>query len=140
MVIATEPGESARPERRLAAILADDVVGYSRLVERNEEGTLGQMRTALRDVIRPEIAHHRGRIASTSGDGSLAERASCLDAMPCAVRLQHSLAARNYTEPADSRPQLRIGINLGDILVENGDVFGDGVNVAVRLEGLAEAG
>ena len=140
MVVVTEPGESARPERRLAAILAADVVGYTRLVERDEEGTLGRMRTALRDVIRPEIAHHRGRIASTSGDGFLAEFASLLDAVRCAVALQQAMAARNDTEPADSRLQFRIGINLGDILVENGDVFGDGVNVAVRLEGLAEAG
>src|SRR5204863_9553067 len=101
MVIAAEPGESIRPERRLAAILAADVVGYTRLVERDEEGTLGRMRTALRDVIRPEIAHHRGRIASTSGDGSLAECASRLDAVRCAVALQQAMAPRNGAQPAD---------------------------------------
>jgi adenylate cyclase len=122
-----------RVERRLAAVLAADVAGYSRLIGEDEEGTLAALRAIRREVTDPRIAEHRGRIVKTTGDGLLAEFASVVDALRCAAAWQAAM-------PADSRIAWRIGINVGDIVVEDGDIFGDGVNVAARLEALAEPG
>ena len=130
---------AARVERRLAAILAADVVGYSRLIRIDEEGTLDQLRALRAGLIDPTIAEHRGRIVKTTGDGLLVEFASVVDGLRCASEWQRGMAERNAGAPAD-RIEFRIGINVGDIAVEDGDIFGDGVNVAARLEGLAEPG
>jgi adenylate cyclase len=135
-----EPAGQARVERRLAAILAADVAGYSRLIESDEEGTLRRLKALRAEVIDPKIAHHHGRIVKTTGDGLLVEFASVVDALRCAVELQTPLAESNAPLPPDRRIEFRIGINVGDIVVEDGDIFGDGVNVAARLEGLAEPG
>jgi adenylate cyclase len=126
--------------RRLAAILAADVAGYSRLMGADEEGTLGRLKMLRAEVIDPQIAGHRGRIVKTTGDGLLAEFASVIDALRCAVEVQHETGGRNAAVSPDDRIEFRIGINVGDIVVENGDIFGDGVNVAARLEALAEPG
>jgi len=126
--------------RRLAAIIAADVAGYSRLIETDEEGTLGRLRGLRAEVIDPKIAGHRGRIVKTTGDGLLVEFASVVDAVRCAAELQADLAEGNAALPPDRRIEFRIGINMGDIVVEDGDIFGDGVNVAARLESLAEPG
>jgi TolB-like protein/class 3 adenylate cyclase len=133
-------GQRERVERRLAAILAADVAGYSRLIEADEEGTLGRLKALRAEVIDPKIAGHKGRIVKTTGDGLLVEFASVVDAVRCAVELQAALAERNGPQPPDRRIEFRIGIHQGDIVVEDGDIFGDGVNVAARLEGLAEPG
>src|SRR6266851_7945533 len=135
-----EPAGQARVERRLAAILAADVAGYSRMIEVDEEGTLGRLKALRAEVIDPKIAYHRGRIVKTTGDGLLVEFASVVDALRCAAELQVALAENNAPIPPDRRIEFRIGINVGDIVVEDGDLFGDGVNVAARLEGLAEPG
>jgi TolB-like protein len=127
-------------ERRLAAILAADVAGYSRLIEADEEGTLRRLKALRADVIDPRIAGHRGRIVKTTGDGLLVEFSSVVDAVRCAAEVQAAMAERNATSPSDRRIDFRIGIHQGDIVVEDGDIFGDGVNVAARLEALAEAG
>jgi TolB-like protein len=127
-------------ERRLAAILAADVAGYSRLIEADEEGTLRRLKALRADVIDPRIAGHRGRIVKTTGDGLLVEFSSVVDAVRCAAEVQAAMAERNATSPSDRRIDFRIGIHQGDIVVEDGDIFGDGVNVAARLEGLAEPG
>jgi adenylate cyclase len=119
--------------RRLAAILAADVAGYSRLIEADEEGTLGRLKALRADIIDPKIAGHNGRIVKTTGDGMLVEFASAVDALRCAAAVQTALAESNAPLPQDRRIEFRIGINVGDI-------FGDGVNVAARLEGLAEPG
>jgi TolB-like protein/class 3 adenylate cyclase len=124
--------------RRLAAILAADVAGYSRLIGDDEEGTLNRLRSIRTEVVDPKIDEHHGRLVKTTGDGFLLEFGSVVDALRCAVEVQQSMAERN-TGPAD-RIEFRIGINVGDIVVEDGDIFGDGVNVAARLEGLAEPG
>jgi adenylate cyclase len=129
-----------RVERRLAAILAADVAGYSRLVGIDEEGTLAALRRLRRELIDPSLAEHRGRIVKTTGDGLLAEFASVVDALRCAAAVQRAMAERNAALPADRRLEFRIGIHQGDIVVEDGDIFGDGVNVAARLEALAEPG
>jgi adenylate cyclase len=129
-----------RPERRLAAILAADVAGYSRLIGADEEGTLHRLRSIRAEVIDPAIAAHRGRLVKTTGDGFLAEFASVVDALRCAVEVQREIAGRVDEAPADRRIELRIGIHQGDIVVEDGDIFGDGVNVAARLEALADPG
>jgi class 3 adenylate cyclase len=134
------PAGPARAERRLAAILAADVGGYSRLIEADEEGTLDRLRTLGAEVIHPKIAAHRGRIVKTTGDGLLVEFASVVDALRCAAEIQRALAKSNAPLPTDRRIEFRIGINTGDIVVEDGDIFGDGVNVGARLEGLAEPG
>lgn len=131
---------AARPQRRLAAILAADVAGYSRMMEADEEGTLLHLQRTLREVIRPAIDRHRGRIVKTTGDGFLAEFASLVEAVRCAVGLQQGAAEQERAVAAERRLVFRMGINLGDILIQDGDVFGDGVNIAARLEGLAEAG
>jgi adenylate cyclase len=130
----------ARVERRLAAILAADVAGYSRLIEADEEGTLGRLKMLRAEVIDPKIAAQRGRIVKTTGDGLLVEFASVVDALRCAAELQAALAERNAPLPPDRRIEFRVSINVGDIVVEDGDIFGDGVNVAARLEALAEPG
>jgi len=126
--------------RRLAAILAADVVGYSRLIGGDEEGTLDQLRSIRAEVIDPTIAEHRGRIVKTTGDGLLVEFSSVVDALRCATEWQHGVDERNGATPDENRIEFRIGVHQGDIVVEDGDIFGDGVNVAARLEGLAEPG
>src|SRR5215469_6313654 len=123
--------------RRLAAILAADVAGYSRLIGADEEGTLNRLRLIRADVIDPKITEHRGRIVKTTGDGFLVEFSSVVDALRCATQWQHQMGERNADLPPTSRIEFRIGINVGDVAVEGGDIFGDGVNVAARLEGLA---
>ena len=130
----------ARVERRLAAILAADVAGYSRLIGNDEEGTLAALKACRRELIDPKIAEYRGRIVKTTGDGALVEFASAVDAVRCAVEIQRAMADRNAHQPDGRRIEFRIGINVGDIVSDEGDIFGDGVNVAARLEGLAEPG
>ena len=130
----------ARVERRLAAILAVDVAGYSRLMGEDEEGTLAALRAVRRELADPKIAEHRGRIVKTTGDGLLAEFASVVDAVRCAVEVQREMIARNAASPAERRIEFRMGINVGDVIIEDGDIFGDGVNIAARLEALAEPG
>ena len=129
-----------RPQRRLAAILAADVVGYSRLMGHDETGTLSALKARRRDVLAPVVAQHGGRVVKLMGDGVLVEFASAVDAVQCAVELQKGFAGANEGVPETSRIVLRIGINLGDVIVEGSDLYGDGVNVAARLEGLAEPG
>src|SRR5215472_8498806 len=129
-----------RAERRLAAILAADVAGYSRLIGVDEEGTLNRLRSIRAEVIDPAIAAHRGRLVKTTGDGLLAEFASVVDALRCAVEVQREIAGRDIDTPEDRRIEFRIGVHQGDIVVEDDDIFGDGVNVAARLEALAEPG
>src|SRR5215813_4893587 len=128
------------PVRRLAAILAVDVAGYSRLMGVDEEGTHERVNAHLRELVNPKIAEHRGRIVKNTGDGFLAEFQSVVDAVRCAVEVQRGMAERNAPIPADERIEFRVGINLGDVIVEEHDIFGDGVNVAARLEALAEPG
>ena len=135
-----EPAGPARVERRLAAILAADVAGYSRLIGADEEGTLSRLKGLRAEVIDPKIAGHHGRIVKTTGDGLLVEFASVVDALRCAAEIQAAMVESNAPLPAGERIDLRIGINMGDIVVEDGDIFGDGVNVAARLEALAEPG
>jgi len=135
-----EKGTRGRVERRLAAILAADVAGYSRLIEADEEGTLGRLKSLRAEVIDPRIAVHRGRIVKTTGDGLLVEFASVIDALRCAAEMQAVVAEGHAALQPDGRIEFRIGIHQGDIVVEDGDIFGDGVNVAARLEGLAEPG
>ena len=129
-----------RVERRLTAILAADIAGYSRLMGADEEGTLAVLKTLRREVADPKIKEHRGRIVNTSGDGLLSEFASVVDAIRCAVEVQREMAARNADVKPEQRIEFRIGINLGDIIIEGNDIFGDGVNIAARLEALAEPG
>jgi len=126
--------------RRLAAILAADVVGYSRLMGADEEGTLAELKAIRREVADPKIKEHRGRIVKTTGDGLLLEFASVVDAVRCAVEVQREMGERNAELPPDHRIEFRMGINLGDIIKDGRDIYGDGVNVAARLEGLAEPG
>ena len=134
------PMAQGRMQRRLAAILAADVVGYSRLMERNEAATLAELKARRRDVIGPLVARHSGRVFKETGDGLLAEFGSVVDAVECAVELQRAMASANGDTPADRQLVLRVGVNLGDVLVDDGDLFGDGVNVAARLEQLADPG
>jgi adenylate cyclase len=126
--------------RRLAAILAADVAGYSRLIGADEGGTLERLRALRRELLDPKIAEHRGRLVKTTGDGLLVEFGSVVDALRYAVEVQREMYGRNTDVPPDNRIELRIGINVGDTVVEDGDIFGDGVNVAARLEALAEPG
>jgi len=126
--------------RRLAAILAADVAGYSRLIGADEGGTLERLKALRRELLDPKIAEHRGRLVKTTGDGLLVEFGSVVDALRCAVEVQREMTGRNTGVPPDNRIEFRIGINVGDIVVEDGDIFGDGVNVAARLESLAEPG
>jgi len=126
--------------RRLAAILAADVAGYSRLMGADEEGTLERLKALRRELLDPKIAEHHGRIVKTTGDGLLVEFPSVVDAVRCAVAVQQAMPERNTAVGADSRIELRIGINLGDVIVEGDDLYGDGVNIAARIEALADAG
>jgi len=130
----------ARVERRLAAILAGDVAGYSRMMGADEEGTLLRLNTHRREFLEPKIAEHRGRIVKRTGDGVLIEFASAVDATRCAVEIQRGMVERNASVPEDKRIELRIGIHIGDVIIEDGDIFGDGVNIAARLESSAEPG
>jgi TolB-like protein len=125
-----------RVERRLAAIFAGDIAGYSRLMGADEEGTLRQLKAHRKDLVDPKISEHRGRIVKTTGDGMLVEFGSVVDAVRCAVDIQRAMAERN----ADQRIEFRVGVNVGDIIIEGDDIFGDGVNIAARLEGIAEPG
>jgi class 3 adenylate cyclase/pimeloyl-ACP methyl ester carboxylesterase len=127
-------------ERRLAAILVADMAGYSRLMEHDEAGVLERQKRHRRELIDPEIARRGGRIVKTTGDGMLAEFASAQDAVRCAIDIQSAMAKRESQSPIDRRIIYRVGINLGDVVFDEGDVFGDGVNVASRLQGLAQPG
>jgi TolB-like protein/class 3 adenylate cyclase len=129
-----------RIERKLAAILAADVVGYSRLVEADEAGTIARLKALRKESIEPLIDEHHGRVVKLMGDGALVEFASAVDAVECAVAIQNAVAKHEAGVPEDRRLAFRIGINVGDIIVEDGDILGDGVNVAARLEALAEPG
>ena len=133
-------GGGERVERRLAAILAADVAGYSRLIGADEEGTLERLKAVRSELVDPKIAERRGRIVKTTGDGLLVEFQSVVDAVRCAVELQRETSARNAATPAERRIEFRMGNNVGDIIIEDGDIFGDGVNIAARLEALAEPG
>src|SRR5215468_3873697 len=126
--------------RRLAAILAADVAGYSRLMGADEEGTHERVKAHLRDLVEPKIAEHRGRVVKNTGDGFLAEFQSVVDAVRCGVEVQRGMAERNGAAALEERIEFRIGINLGDVIAEGDDIFGDGVNIAARLEALAEPG
>src|SRR5262245_39542887 len=129
-----------RNMRRLCAILAADVAGYSRLMGIDEDGTLSVLTAHRCELIDPTIAEHSGRIVKTTGDGLLVEFASVVDAVRCAVDIQRGMAKRNHAVQQDRRLAFRIGLNLGDVIVRNDDLYGDGVNIAARLEGLAEPG
>jgi adenylate cyclase len=130
----------ARVERRLAAILAADVAGYSRLMGVDEEGTLAALKAYRRELVDPKIAEHRGRIVKTTGDGALVEFASAVDAVRCAMEIQRAVTERSAEVPEDRRIEFRIGINVGDIIIDEGDIYGDGVNIASRVETLASPG
>ena len=138
------PAESTAPtprvERRLAAILAADIVGYSRLIEQDEAGTLAAIKGLREQAIDPLLAEHKGRIVKLMGDGAIVEFASVVDAVACAVAMQKAVADRQAKTPADRRIVFRIGVNLGDVVVEGDDLMGDGVNIAARLEQLCEPG
>jgi adenylate cyclase len=129
-----------RVDRRLAAILAADVAGYSRLMGTDEEGTLAALKACRRELVDPKIAEHRGRIVKTTGDGALVEFASAVDATRCAMEIQHAMAERNTEVVEDHRIEFRMGINVGDIIIDEGDIYGDGVNIAARVETLARPG
>jgi class 3 adenylate cyclase len=127
-------------ERRLAAILAADVVGYTRLMGADETGTLERLKSLRKELVQPRIAERKGRIVKLMGDGLLAEFPSVVEAVQCAIDIQQEVAEREPDISDDQRIWLRIGINLGDIIVEGSDIYGDGVNVAARLEALADPG
>jgi hypothetical protein len=126
--------------RRLAAILAADVAGYSRLMGADEEGTLARLKAHRRDLVDPKIRDHHGRIVKTTGDGVLVEFPSVVDAVRCAAEVQRAMIDREAGMPEDRRIRFRVGINLGDVIVEDDDIFGDGVNIAARLEALSDPG
>src|ERR1700730_17906630 len=127
-------------ERRLAAVLAADVAGYSRLMGRDEERTLANLKSSRKTLVDPTIAQHRGRIVKTTGDGMLVEFASAVDAARCAVEVQRDMAGQNADVAQEARVEFRIGIHGWDIIIDDNDIFGDGVNIAARLEGIAEPG
>jgi len=129
-----------RVERRLAAVLAADVAGYSRLMGTDEEGTLARLKAVRKSLVDPAIASHRGRIVKTTGDGMLVEFASAVDAVRSSTEVQRGMAEQNATLPQDHQIEFRIGIHVGDIIIDDNDIFGDGVNIAARLEGIAEPG
>src|SRR5271168_1489739 len=126
--------------RRLAAIFAGDIAGYSRLMGADEEGTLSQLKAHRKELVDPKVTEHRGRVVKTTGDGMLVEFVSVVDAVRCAVDIQRGMAERNADVPAGKRIEFRVGINVGDIISDDNDIYGDGVNVAARLEALAEPG
>src|SRR5207245_2841355 len=126
--------------RRLTAILAADVAGYSRLMGADEEGTHERLKAHLRELVEPKIKEHRGRTVKNTGDGFLAEFPSVVDAVRCAIAVQRAMADRNAETPENKRIAFRVGVNLGDVIAEENDIYGDGVNVAARLEALAEPG
>ena len=128
------------PVRRLTAILAADVAGYSRLMGTDEEGTHERLKAHLGELVEPKIKEYRGHTVKNTGDGLLAEFPSVVDAVRCAVEVQRGMAERNAETPEDKRLTFRIGVNLGDVIVEEHDIFGDGVNVAAQLEALADPG
>ena len=130
----------AREQRRLAAILAADVVGYSRLMGRDESGTLARLREHRQQRLEPTLARHGGRLVKLTGDGALVEFASAVDALGAAIEFQQSMALANRDQPGDTAIVFRMGLHLGDLIVEGEDLFGDGVNVAARLEAEAPAG
>lgn len=132
--------EDQGTERKLAAILAVDVAGYSRLMSQDEEGTLRRLKAHLGELVEPRIAQHRGRIVKRTGDGLLVDFPSAVEAVRCAVAIQSGMAERNRALPADRQIAFRMGINLGDVIIDGGDIYGDGVNIAARLEGIAEPG
>ena len=129
-----------RTQRRLAAILAADVVGYSKLMGEDETGTLDRLKALRRDVLDPKISEYGGRIVKLMGDGVLVEFPSAVDAVEYAIDTQQILAGHNKSLPENSRMEFRMGINLGDVIVDGDDIYGDGVNIAARLEGLADTG
>src|SRR5215472_3471133 len=129
-----------RVQRRLAAILAADVVGYSRLMEQDEAATMAILRARRKEVLEPLVARHHGRVFKVAGDGVLIEFGSAVDAVECAVDLQHDMAVADGDSPDARRIMLRIGVNLGDVMIEGSDLYGEGVNIAARLETLAEPG
>jgi adenylate cyclase len=129
-----------RVERRLAAVLAADVAGYSRLMGADEEGTLSRLNAHRRGFVEPTVAEHHGRVVKRTGDGILIEFGSAVDAARCAIKVRRGMAQRNADVSVDQRIEIRIGIHIGDIIIEEGDIFGDGVNIAARLEGIAEPG
>jgi adenylate cyclase len=129
-----------RVERRLAAVLAADVAGYSRLMGIDEEGTLARLKAVRKAHVDSAIASHRGRIVKTTGDGMLVEFASAVDAVRCALEVQRSMPEQNAALPQDQMIQFRMGIHVGDIIIDDNDIFGDGVNIAARLEGIADPG
>src|SRR6516164_1153745 len=126
--------------RRLAAILAADVAGYSRLMGADEEGTHARLRAHFAELVEPKIAEHRGRVVKNTGDGLLAEFASVVDAVRCAAEIQRAMADRDLDVAEERRLRFRVGVNLGDVIADGGDIYGDGVNIAARLEGLAAPG
>ena len=130
----------ARDQRRLAAIVCVDVAGFSRLMGLDEGGTLATLKSHLQALFEPKISEHGGRIVKTTGDGLLVEFASVVDAVRCAVDVQRGMADRNAGVPPEKRLDFRVGINVGDIIIDGDDIFGDGVNVASRLQTLAEPG
>jgi class 3 adenylate cyclase len=127
-------------ERRLAAILAADVVGYSRLMGQDESGTLAALKARRKEVLEPLVSRHRGRIFKVIGDGVLVEFGSAVNAVECAIELQRGMATANGDLPETRRIVLRVSVNLGDVMVEGSDLYGDGVNIAARLERVAEPG
>jgi TolB-like protein/Flp pilus assembly protein TadD len=129
-----------RAQRRLAAILAADVVGYSRLMEQDESATLAALKARWREILEPLVSRHQGRIFKFTGDGALIEFASAVNAVQCAIELQHAMASANAIIPEARHLVLRIGVNLGDIMVEGSDLYGDGINIAARLESVADPG
>src|SRR5262249_35036444 len=129
-----------RVQRRLVAILAADVVGYSRLMGEDEAGTLAVLKARRKQILEPLVGKHQGRVFKLTGDGALVQFSSAVDAVACAIDLQQAMAAANTGQPEKRQIVLRIGINLGDVIVEGADLFGDGVNIAARLEAVAEPG
>src|SRR6266478_1775078 len=135
------PGGRGESKRRLAAVLAADVVGYSRLMGVDEEGTLARLKRIRRELVDPTIAEHGGRLIKNTGDGALVEFESPVEAVRCAIVVQQGMLARNASLPREDWIQFRVGINLGDIIIDDdGDIYGDGVNIAARLEAIAEPG
>src|SRR6516162_8368548 len=133
------PSNGVAP-RRLAAIIAGDIAGYSRLMQLDEEGTHARVMRIQRDLVEPSILEHRGRLVKTTGDGFIATFDSPVEAVRCSIVIQQNMVGRNASAPRDSRIEYRIGVNLGDIIIETDDVYGDGVNIACRIEGIAEPG